>query len=205
MQRALLLGPAVLLAACGAGGGGQPPPPFAGGCAIEIANAIGPHDAPLGFTAEEAAAHFRVRGDRLLTWSDTGASTALEVGIEAIDPDRVFHVVAATERIGDVEVPCHQGLTFPARVRFRTADGGFDERLEVDVFARAPGRQEWAVWIPAASLRGDVRWTGAPPEAIGFAGRIDAAGVAGGVSAAVDTGRGEALARVALWGEDPSF
>lgn len=195
----------LLLIACGGSDRMAPPPAVAGGCRIESAHPIRFDEAPLGFSAEDVALRAAVRDDLVLVWDATGRATRLEAGIEAIHRDRVFHVVAGFESIGEVEVPCPQGLTFPARIRFRTADGALDELLEADVFARSAGRHEWVVWMRVERLRGDLIEGGAgygTPREIGIAGRLEAGGLVGGITLAIDTREGLTLEPAAVWGED---
>ncbi|WP_373047124.1 hypothetical protein [Vulgatibacter sp.] len=202
--------PALLFAAVACGeGAAEPPPQFAASCRILAASPIGPHEAPLGFSADDAARLAPVRaGYRLLYGYDPAVDPAvgLEVGIEAIDPDRVFFIERSVELVGDVEIPCPQALTFPAVVRFRSLDGAFDEALPVDLYATGPAAHEWLAFVPLGSLRGDfapVEERGWVHRGVSFGARFENGAAVGGVSLTSENGGSTRVGTVGLWGENP--
>ena len=206
--RPALLSLALFSAACGEGMDPETPPRFAGSCAIVAAEPVSGEDAPLGFTAEQVAGLATVRGGYVLLWgADPSApSSRLEVGIEAFDPARVFFVRESVGRMGDVEVPCPQALTFKAVIRFRSADGAFDESVEVDLFATEVGRHEWVGHVPLESLRGSFEpaaergWT---HRGVNFAGRFDHGAAVGGLSLTSQAGSDVRIGTLGYWGENP--
>jgi hypothetical protein len=199
----------LVAAACGEGSGAVQPPAFAGGCQILSAEPIHPDAAPLGFTAEQAAARAPARHDlELLYGTDRSIDPAvrLEVELEAFDPDRVFFVRTSIERMGDVDVPCPQAITFPAVIRFRSADGAFDESLEVDLLATEAALHEWVAHVPLPQLHGSftpAEERGWSHRGVNIGGRFDHGGAVGGISLTSSGSGSTRIATIGFWGEDP--
>lgn len=148
-----------------------------GACKVLDAQKISGDAAPLGFPASEAIARYPV-SEHFLTFQGVGQwdppqDTDLEVGILAADLSRVHWVKKAeTTGVGPVVSvgsirdpdsfpdPCPPALTFPVTMRFRSADGTFDEELRAEVWATAE-EISWSTCLPFDKLRGRF----APPPA----------------------------------------
>lgn len=133
-------------------------------CTVLDAEKISGDAAPLGFTAREAAARYPVT-EHSLTFEgfgrwNTPPATDVEVGILSADLSRLYWVkkaesgpVAIVGPVDSIPDPCPPALTFPVTVRFRSADGMFDEELRTEVWATAE-EISWSTCLPIEKLRG---------------------------------------------------
>jgi hypothetical protein len=194
-------------------------PRIISGCRIVDATAVEADDLSLGFSARQVAENARTQSETLVFGTDRrpGPSVDLQVGIEDADFTKAEWVRESYLVAGDFNPACPQAITFLAKVRFRTSDSQFDERLAVQVWATAANAARWNVDLPLDGVAGSfqLEWPlpwdstsgarGTTPLAVRFHGRIDpSAGSWGEMVVVSEWPQGaERTARLAAWGDWP--